>query len=47
MRGGNGADDAAIHSVSHYAYDLSLLLLDHSGSPRPFSPRDDKSGVGA
>ena len=36
-------DDAAIHGVSRDAYDLSLRLLVHSGSPRAFSPRDDKS----
>ena len=34
--------DAAIHRVSNYVYDLSLRLLVHSGSPRAFSPRDDK-----
>ena len=42
LRGGNGARDAAIHRVSRDAYDLSLRLLVHSGSPRAFSPRDDK-----
>ena len=26
---------------------LSLRFLAHSGSPRAFSPRDDKGGVGA
>ena len=39
---GTQVTDAAIHRVSHYTYDLSLTLLDHSGSPRAFSPRDDK-----
>jgi hypothetical protein len=34
--------DAAIHRVSRDADDLSLRLLVHSGSPRAFSPRDDK-----
>jgi hypothetical protein len=38
--------DAAIHRVSGYAYDLSLRLLDHSGSPRPQGARDDKTRVG-
>jgi hypothetical protein len=36
-------EDAAIHRVSGDANDLSLRLLVHSGSPRAFSPRDDKS----
>jgi hypothetical protein len=40
------ARDAAIHRVSGYAYDLSLRLLDHSGSPRPQGARDDKTRVG-
>jgi hypothetical protein len=35
-------DDAAIHRVLNYADDLSLRFLVHSGSPRAFSPRDDK-----
>ena len=34
--------DAAIHRVSRETNDLSLRLLVHSGSPRAFSPRDDK-----
>jgi len=42
LRGGNEVSDAAIHRVSNYVYDLSLRLLVHSGSPRAFSPRDDK-----
>jgi len=42
LRGGR-RDDAAIHRVSGNVIDLSLRLLDHSGSPRAFSPRDDKS----
>ena len=42
LRGGSGASDAAIHRVSNYVYDLSLRLLVLSGSPRAFSPRDDK-----
>ena len=37
-------DDAAIHRVSRDADGLSLRLLAHSGSPRAFSPRDDKIG---
>jgi len=37
-------DDAAIHRVSRDADDLSVRLLAHSGSPRAFSPRDDKGG---
>ena len=37
-------DDAAIHRVSGEADDLSVRLLVHSGSPRAFSPRDDKIG---
>jgi hypothetical protein len=41
---GGGADDAAIHRVSNDANDLSLRFLVHSGSPRAFSPRDDKAG---
>ena len=40
-------DDAAIHRVSGNAFDLSLRLLAHSGSPRTFSPRDDKGGLSA
>ncbi len=47
LRGGNEVSDAAIHRVSNYVYDLSLRLLVHSGSPRAFSPRDDKSVVSA
>ena len=49
---GTQVTDAAIHRVSHYTYDLSLTLLDHSGSPRAYAlvmtncgegcPRDDK-----
>ena len=35
-------NDAAIHRVSGEVFDLSLRLLVHSGSPRAFSPRDDK-----
>ena len=31
---GTKVTDAAIHRVSHNAYDLSLRLLAHSGSPR-------------
>ena len=34
--------DAAIHRVSRDADGLSLRFLVHSGSPRAFSPRDDK-----
>ena len=29
--------DAAIHRVSHNAFDLSLRLLVHSGSPRGYA----------
>ena len=47
LRGGNEVSDAAIHRVSNYVYDLSLRLLVHSGSPRAFSPRDDKGVVSA
>ena len=36
-------DDAAIHRVSRDADEWSLRLLVHSGSPRAFSPRDDKT----
>ncbi len=43
LRGESGARDAAIHRVSRDADGLSLRLLVHSGSPRAFSPRDDKS----
>ena len=35
--------DAAIHRISRKAVDLSVRLRVHSGSPRAFSPRDDKS----
>ena len=42
LRGGSVASDAAIHRVSIDAFDLYLRLLVHSGSPRAFSPRDDK-----
>ena len=31
------SDDAAIHRVSGNAYDLSLRLLEHSGSPRAYA----------
>ena len=34
LRGENEVSDAAIHRVSGNAYDLSLRLLAHSGSPR-------------
>ena len=34
--------DAAIHRVSRDADYFSLRFLIHSGSPRAFSPRDDK-----
>ena len=37
--------DAAIHRVSGEVFDLSLRFLVHSGSPRAFSPRDDKTRV--
>ena len=37
-------DDAAIHRVSGEADDFSARLLVQSGSPRAFSPRDDKIG---
>jgi len=43
LRGRNGARDAAIHRVSGDAVDLSVHLLVPSGSPRAFSPRDDKT----
>ena len=46
LRGGSEARDAAIHRVSGNAGGLSVRLLVHSGSPRAFSPRDDK-GEGA
>ena len=39
-------DDAAIHRVSEDAGGYAVRLLVHSGSPRAFSPRDDKVGVG-
>ncbi|MDA7757752.1 hypothetical protein N8920_07615 [Opitutales bacterium] len=42
LRGVNEVIDAAIHRVSEDAYDLSVRLLRDSGSPRAFSPRDDK-----
>ena len=42
LRGRNGVTDAVIHRVSNYPNDLSLRLLVPSGSPRAFSPRDDK-----
>ena len=35
-------DDAAIHRGSEKVFNLAVCLLDHSGSPRAFSPRDDK-----
>ena len=38
-------DDAAIYRVSGTRAGLSVRLLAHSGSPRAFSPRDDKSGI--
>ena len=34
--------DAAIHRVLNKAVDLPVRLRVHSGSPRAFSPRDDK-----
>ena len=43
LRGGNEVTDAAIHRVSGDVVDLSVHLLVHSGSPRAFSPRDDKT----
>ena len=39
---GAEADYAAIHRVSEDAGDFSLCLPVPSGSPRAFSPRDDK-----
>gem|GEM_PF-3865535 len=42
LRGENEVSDAAIHCVSEKADDLSLPFPIHSGSPRAFSPRDDK-----
>ena len=45
LRGGR-QDDAAIHRVSENAGGLSVRVVRASGSPRAFSPRDDKSGVG-
>jgi len=39
-------DDAAIHRVLGNAGGLSVRLLVHSGSPRAFSPRDDKGEGG-
>ena len=42
LRGGSGAVDVAIHRVSRDTVDLSVQFLVHSGSPRAFSPRDDK-----
>ena len=42
LRGGSEARDVAIHRVSRDADGLSLRFLVHSGSPRAFSPRDDK-----
>ena len=39
---GAEADDAAIHGVSEDAGDFSLRLPVPSGSPRAFSPSDDK-----
>ncbi|MDC3336022.1 hypothetical protein OAV71_05890 [Opitutales bacterium] len=44
LRGENEVSDAAIHRVSRETNDLSIRLLVHSGSPRAFSPRDDKTG---
>ena len=40
-------DDAAIHRVLRTRAGLSVRLLRASGSPRAFSPRDDKDDVGA
>ena len=34
---GTKVTDAAIHRVSHNAFDLSLRLLAHSGSPRDYA----------
>ena len=34
---GTKVTDAAIHRVSHNAFDLSLRLLAHSGSPRAYA----------
>ena len=43
LRGESEASDVAIHRVSGDVVDLSLRLQVHSGSPRAFSPRDDKT----
>ena len=43
LRGESEASDVAIHRVSGDVVDLSLRLLVHSGSPRAFSPRDEKT----
>ena len=44
LRGESGARDAAIHRVSENAGGLSVRVVRASGSPRAFSPRDDKGG---
>ena len=46
LRGESEATDAAIHRVLGEADDLVSSLTGHSGSPRAFSPRDDKVGKG-
>ncbi|MDC3336023.1 hypothetical protein OAV71_05895 [Opitutales bacterium] len=36
--------DTAIHCMQWRRTDNAVRLLAHSGSPRAFSPRDDKTG---
>jgi hypothetical protein len=45
LRGDNKVSDAAIHRILKEAYEKAVRLRCACGSPRAFSPRDDK-GVG-
>jgi hypothetical protein len=42
LRGKSGAKDAAIHCMQWTRTESAVRSPTHSGSPRAFSPRDDK-----
>jgi hypothetical protein len=47
LRGKSGAKDAAIHCMQWARTESAVRSPTHSGSPRAFSPRDDKVWHGA
>ena len=44
LRGENEVKDAAIHGMQWTRSESAVRFPTHSGSPRAFSPRDDKMG---